>query len=198
MDQVTALTDQIVEVSEAICEARPVPAAGQPPAPEGEKGAPRSASSRPRGGGGRRDRTAGRRRGPVAGSRERAGGGGAGDPRRDAQAGRGAAGGPAHAGPRPSRAPRGLRERPPGRIHLLPGQDLDTVVGPVRLRRAWYHCAACKHGLAPRDGEPREMPRKDLPLPSGGNIRLSLTTSAHRCRHDLAGQRHARHQLPDI
>ena len=29
----------------------------------------------------------------------------------------------------------------------------DTVVGPVRLTRAWYHCAACKHGLAPRDIE---------------------------------------------
>ena len=30
---------------------------------------------------------------------------------------------------------------------------IDTVLGPVRLRRAWYHCAACHHGLAPRDGE---------------------------------------------
>jgi hypothetical protein len=29
----------------------------------------------------------------------------------------------------------------------------DTVLGPVRLRRAWYHCATCQHGLAPRDGE---------------------------------------------
>ena len=25
----------------------------------------------------------------------------------------------------------------------------DTVLGPVTLRRAWYHCAACGHGLAP-------------------------------------------------
>jgi len=33
------------------------------------------------------------------------------------------------------------------------GKTIDTVVGTVRLRRAWYHCAACKHGLAPRDGE---------------------------------------------
>lgn len=32
-------------------------------------------------------------------------------------------------------------------------KTIDTVVGPVRLRRAWYHCAACKHGLAPRDAE---------------------------------------------
>src|SRR5450631_3036889 len=27
----------------------------------------------------------------------------------------------------------------------------DTVLGPVTLRRAWYHCAECGHGLAPRD-----------------------------------------------
>ena len=30
---------------------------------------------------------------------------------------------------------------------------IDTVLGPVTLRRAWYHCAACGHGLAPRDAE---------------------------------------------
>jgi hypothetical protein len=29
----------------------------------------------------------------------------------------------------------------------------DTVLGPVTLRRAWYHCARCEHGLAPRDAE---------------------------------------------
>jgi hypothetical protein len=28
---------------------------------------------------------------------------------------------------------------------------IDTVLGPVALTRAWYHCAACGHGLAPRD-----------------------------------------------
>ena len=28
---------------------------------------------------------------------------------------------------------------------------ITTVLGPVTLRRAWYHCAACGHGLAPRD-----------------------------------------------
>ena len=32
-------------------------------------------------------------------------------------------------------------------------KTIDTVVGPVRMRRAWYHCAACRHGLAPRDDE---------------------------------------------
>ena len=30
---------------------------------------------------------------------------------------------------------------------------IDTVLGPVTLRRAWYHCARCGHGLAPRDTE---------------------------------------------
>jgi hypothetical protein len=30
---------------------------------------------------------------------------------------------------------------------------IDTVLGPVTLRRAWYHCADCGHGLAPRDTE---------------------------------------------
>jgi len=29
----------------------------------------------------------------------------------------------------------------------------DTVLGPIALRRAWYHCASCEHGLAPRDAE---------------------------------------------
>ncbi len=32
-------------------------------------------------------------------------------------------------------------------------KTFDTVPGPVTVLRAWYHCAACKHGLAPRDGE---------------------------------------------
>ena len=30
---------------------------------------------------------------------------------------------------------------------------IDTVLGPVTLRRAWYHCAECGLGLAPRDAE---------------------------------------------
>ena len=30
---------------------------------------------------------------------------------------------------------------------------IDTVLGPVTLTRAWYHCAECKHGLAPREAE---------------------------------------------
>jgi hypothetical protein len=30
---------------------------------------------------------------------------------------------------------------------------IDTVLGPVTLHRAWYHCPRCGHGLAPRDAE---------------------------------------------
>jgi hypothetical protein len=30
---------------------------------------------------------------------------------------------------------------------------IDTVLGPVTLRRAWYHCARGERGLAPRDAE---------------------------------------------
>ncbi len=32
-------------------------------------------------------------------------------------------------------------------------KTFDTVPGPVTVTRAWYHCAACGHGLAPRDAE---------------------------------------------
>lgn len=30
-------------------------------------------------------------------------------------------------------------------------KTLHTVLGPVPLRRAWYHCGTCRHGTAPRD-----------------------------------------------
>jgi hypothetical protein len=33
------------------------------------------------------------------------------------------------------------------------GKTVDTVLGPVTLRRAWYHCGQCGHGLAPRDAQ---------------------------------------------
>lgn len=32
-------------------------------------------------------------------------------------------------------------------------KTIDTALGPVTVRRAWYHCASCGHGLAPRDTE---------------------------------------------
>ncbi|HTT55369.1 MAG TPA: ISKra4 family transposase [Streptosporangiaceae bacterium] len=30
-------------------------------------------------------------------------------------------------------------------------KTVTTVLGPVRVRRAWYHCTECGHGFAPRD-----------------------------------------------
>ena len=30
-------------------------------------------------------------------------------------------------------------------------KTVTTVLGQVRITRAWYHCAACRHGFAPRD-----------------------------------------------
>jgi hypothetical protein len=32
-------------------------------------------------------------------------------------------------------------------------KTFDTVLGPVTVSRAWYHCQACKQGMAPRDAE---------------------------------------------
>jgi hypothetical protein len=32
-------------------------------------------------------------------------------------------------------------------------KTFDTVLGPVTVRRAWYHCTECRHGSAPRDAE---------------------------------------------
>jgi hypothetical protein len=32
-------------------------------------------------------------------------------------------------------------------------KTIDTVLGPVTLRRAYYHCARCGHGVMPRDSE---------------------------------------------
>ena len=32
-------------------------------------------------------------------------------------------------------------------------KSFDTALGLVTVTRAWYHCAACGHGLAPRDAE---------------------------------------------
>ena len=32
-------------------------------------------------------------------------------------------------------------------------KNADTVLGPVTIARAWYHCAACGHGFAPRDAQ---------------------------------------------
>jgi hypothetical protein len=45
-------------------------------------------------------------------------------------------------------------------------KTVTTVLGPVRITRAWYHCAACQHGFAPRD--------RQLGLPAGGALSPGL------------------------
>jgi hypothetical protein len=55
---------------------------------------------------------------------------------------------PGHRGPR--------ADCGPGHEAVFAGyreKVIDTVLGPAALRRAWYHCADCGHGLAPRDDE---------------------------------------------
>ena len=47
---------------------------------------------------------------------------------------------------------------PCGQGHEAPlvscrARNVDTVLGPVTIRRAWYHCGRCRHGLAPRDAQ---------------------------------------------
>jgi hypothetical protein len=32
-------------------------------------------------------------------------------------------------------------------------RTVSTVLGPVQVARAWYHCGACRHGFAPRDAQ---------------------------------------------
>ena len=32
-------------------------------------------------------------------------------------------------------------------------KTVTTVLGPVQVTRAWYHCRQCGHGFAPRDEE---------------------------------------------
>jgi len=32
-------------------------------------------------------------------------------------------------------------------------KTIDTVLGPVQVRRAYYHCPGCGHGVIPRDTE---------------------------------------------
>ena len=119
------------------------------PGREGEKGAPGGA----RGGKVRRDSAAGSGSRAGAGLRGRPGGRRDGDPRRDAEARRRHAG--TAAGRRPGTAARGSRA---GRGMTRSSSPTGTrswtrCSAPVTLTRAWYHCAACGHGFAPRDAE---------------------------------------------
>jgi len=57
----------------------------------------------------------------------------------------------ADGGYRGPRAPCGAGHQAP--FVSYRGKCVDTAVGPVAVRRAWYHCPACGHGFAPRDAE---------------------------------------------
>ena len=119
------------------------------------RGAKRGALRGARAGESRRDRPPGGGRGQVAGLRRcRAGGGRGGDPGRDA-AGWAAACWSGCWPPTRATAARGCRAGRATRRSSLPTgtRVIDTVLGPVTLTRAWYHCAACRHGFAPRDAE---------------------------------------------
>lgn len=47
------------------------------------------------------------------------------------------------------------------------GKTVTTALGPVRITRAWYHCAECRHGFAPRD--------RQLGLLAGGAMSPGLS-----------------------
>ena len=69
---------------------------------------------------------------------------------------------------------------------------LDTVLGPVTLTRAWYHCAACGHGLAPRDAELGVAGRSMSPGLAAMNDRAAAAgpfAGAAGLLEDLAGVR---------
>ncbi len=69
---------------------------------------------------------------------------------------------------------------------------LDTVLGPITLTRAWYHCAACGHGLAPRDAELGVAGTSMSPGLTAMNDRAAAAgpfAGAARLLEDLAGVR---------
>ena len=86
-------------------------------------------------------------------------------------------------------------------------KTVDTVLGPVTLRRAWYHCADCGHGSAPRDeqlgtagqgmspGLRKMTARAAAAVPFAAAARLiselagiTLTARAHGRRAEADGQ----------
>ena len=146
-----ALVGQVTEVNEAICEARPAGRArpALPPAPGGEKGGSATALAAEKAAEvGRLAAEAAR----VAGLRRR--GLEAAEP--VIRAGLLRLGGgmlERAAGRRPrATGARGWTAGPGTRRSSSSYRDktIDTVLGPVTVTRAWYHCAACGHGLAPR------------------------------------------------
>jgi len=71
-------------------------------------------------------------------------------------------------------------------------KTIDTVLGPVTLRRAWYHCEACNHGFAPRDAELGVAGTSLSPGLSAMNDKAATAgpfAQAARLLEDLAGVR---------
>jgi hypothetical protein len=67
-----------------------------------------------------------------------------------------------------------------------------TVLGLVTVLRAWYHCAACGHGLAPRDAEPGVAGESMSPGLAAMNDRAASAmpfAQAARLLEELAGVR---------
>jgi hypothetical protein len=70
-------------------------------------------------------------------------------------------------------------------------KSFDTVLGLVTVTRAWYHCAACGHGRAPRDAE-LGMAASMSPGLAAMNDRAAAAVpfrEAARLLEDLAGIR---------
>jgi hypothetical protein len=71
-------------------------------------------------------------------------------------------------------------------------KSFDTVLGLVTVTRAWYHCAACGHGLAPRDAELGMASASMSPGLAAMNDRAAAAVpfkEAARLLEDLAGIR---------
>ncbi|HLQ53118.1 MAG TPA: hypothetical protein VK162_02470 [Streptosporangiaceae bacterium] len=71
-------------------------------------------------------------------------------------------------------------------------KSFDTVLGLVTVTRAWYHCAACGHGLAPRDAELGMAGASMSPGLAAMNDRAAAAVpfrEAARLLEDLAGVR---------
>jgi len=69
---------------------------------------------------------------------------------------------------------------------------IDTVLGAVTLTRAWYHCAECRHGFAPRDAELGVAGRSLSPGLAAMNDRAAAAGPFARAAallEDLAGVR---------
>jgi hypothetical protein len=71
-------------------------------------------------------------------------------------------------------------------------KSFDTVLGLVTVTRAWYHCAACRHGLAPRDAELGVAGQSMSPGLAAMNDRAAAAVpfaQAARLLDELAGAR---------